>query len=78
MSVVLPIIIVAVALPLGGYALLYWLLADTREEHRPPAPKRLIISLWDAVIWNAVTRWWDRPLQLTYRRDRRGRFRKIG
>ena len=77
MSVVLLIIVIACALPLVVYALLYWLLAEAGEEHRPPPPRILMINLWDAMVWNAVSRWWDRPLQLTYCRDEQGRFKKV-
>ncbi len=77
MTVMLLLIVIGMALPLAGYAMLYWLLAEAGEERRPLTPGALIVRYWDAMVWSNVSRWWERPLQLTYRRDGRGRFRKI-
>jgi hypothetical protein len=77
MTVMLLLIVIGLALPLAGYAMLYWLLAEAGEERRPPTPRALIVQCWDAMVWSNVSRWWERPLRLTYRRDKRGRFRKI-
>jgi hypothetical protein len=71
------LLLVAVALPFAIYAILYWLLAEANEEEQARKPKARIVRYWDAMIWNAVGRWWDPPRQLSYRRDKRGRFRKM-
>jgi hypothetical protein len=63
---------------LGGLLLLgRFLTSETAEDRMigfdplPPVP--LSVRLLDTVF----LKWRQRPLQLTYRRDQRGRFRKL-
>ncbi len=71
------LVMIVITLPIAAYWLLYWILVESGEEEEAPKSEVRIVRIWDSMVWNMVTRWWDPPLQIGYRRDKRGRFRKM-
>lgn len=71
------LVLIPAGVNLAAYAALRWLLSDSADDELRPPPKPFLVTLYDAPIWNRFRRWGqNQPLQLSYRRDRRGRFRK--
>jgi hypothetical protein len=75
------VLLMFVAVLVGGHAFLSWLLVETKEERgsaeeraRARAPR----SFYNHRTWAAFRRLISKkPALLTYRRDRSGRFRKL-
>lgn len=71
------LILIPLSVNLVAYAAFRWLLSDNFDEETRTQPKPLLVTLFDAPVWNRFRRWGQsQPLRLTYRRDRRGRFKK--
>ena len=71
-------LLIALMLVLAVPLLLFWACSETAEESAPAEPRRFFISFHDGRIWKTFHGWFrNRPLQLTYRRDSRGRFRVV-
>ncbi len=71
-------LIILSALGVLTYAGLQWMLAETLEDGAASQPPRAPRSFYNPRTWAAFHRLASRKaLLLTYRRDRRGRFRKV-
>lgn len=75
------VLLLFVAVLVGGHAFLSWLLVETKEEHgsaEERARERAPRSFYNYRTWAAFRRLISKkPALLTYRRDKHGRFRKI-
>ena len=75
------VLLMFVAILIGGHAFLSWLLTETREEQgsaEERARAREPRSFYNHRTWAAFRRLISKkPALLTYRRDRNGRFRKL-
>jgi hypothetical protein len=79
--ILLGVILVLLLAPFIGLFLLRRFLAgdspDDAEFDNPAVPQQASWA-WPAMIWNQIQQLLHLgPRQLTYRRDRRGRFRKV-
>ncbi len=74
------LLLLTILLGLGiiTYAGLHWTLAETTEDEPASQPTRAPRNFYNPRTWAAFHRLVGRKtLLLTYRRDRRGRFRKV-
>ena len=76
-------LVAALTVTIGGmcimlHVLVAWLMSDQTEDEDAPRLKVLFLPAYNPRAWPIVKRWLaERPKRLTYRRDKRGRFRKL-
>ena len=78
--ILLTIIVALLVAPFGGLLLLRYFLAsevpEDAEFDNPAIPPPLLP--WPVMVWHRIVQMLGRgPRQITYRRDRQGRFRKM-
>jgi hypothetical protein len=75
------VLLMFVALLVGGHAFLSWLLVETREDRDTTEERERVRrqrSFYNHRTWAAFRRLISKkPALLTYRRDKHGRFRKL-
>ena len=79
--IILPAVVALMLAPIIGLLLLRHFLASESPEDAEfdnPAIPQPASWAWPAMIWNQIQQLLGRgPRQLTYRRDRRGRFKRV-
>jgi hypothetical protein len=71
------LLFVVLLLMIAAPVLLVWMFAEPAQDVDLP-PRTRFVSFHDGRIWRTFQGWFgNRPLQLVYRRDDRGRFRRV-
>jgi hypothetical protein len=71
-------IISALVIGVALHLLVLWLMFEPREDGSDLPPQRHWAGFYDPRNWTDIKRWLEaKPLRLTYRRDKSGRFRKL-
>jgi hypothetical protein len=71
-------LVVPLAVGFGLYRLLFWTLEETAEESAHLEMARQKRGFYNPQVWSVFNRIFpERPPLLGYRRDKRGRFRKM-